>query len=142
MTEYRFGNIERIYVDGSLYLTRLHLGPFFLHFFSRGDQDRHPHDHPWDFWTFPLTTYYEEVWRIEPWSPPGVSGPVAFCTSTKSKVARFRLHFRPASYIHRVLHPAPGKRIITLVWHSRKKRPWGFWRDGQWVHHSNYFGGE
>ena len=69
MTEYRFGNIERIYVPDengvtSLYLTRLHLGHLFIHFFNRGDMDRHPHDHPWDFWTFPLTTYYEEVWEI------------------------------------------------------------------------------
>lgn len=136
MTEYRFGNIERIYADDgagvqTLYLTRVHLGRFFIHFFTRGDMDRHPHDHPWDFWTFPLTTYYEEVWTSWPWN--------AYCVKERSKVQRFRFHFRPASYIHRVLHPAPGKRIITLVWHSRKKRPWGFWCDGEWVHHRDYF---
>ncbi len=138
MIEYCFGNIERIYVEGSLYLTRLHLGPLFLHIFTTGDQDRHPHDHPWDFWTFPLTTYYEEVWVACHWN----GRPSAICAQKRSKVRRFRFHFRPASYVHRVLHPAPGKRIITLVWHRRKKRPWGFWRDGKWIHHKHYFGEE
>ncbi len=134
MTEYRFGNIERVYVDGALYLTRLHLGRFFLHFFSRGDQDRHPHDHPWDFWTFPLTTYYGEVWSVR-----GLDDRlIAYLDRPRAKVKRFRLHFRPARHIHRVLHPAPGKRIITLVWRRRKSRSWGFYCDGQWVHHSNY----
>ncbi len=135
MSEYRFGNIERIYARdeegaSTLYLTRLHLGRMFLHFFTRGDMDRCPHDHPWDFWTFPLTPYYEEVWRV-------YNGQVV-CISDRQKVQRFRLHFRPATYIHRVLHPTSGKRIITLVWHSPKKRAWGFWFGDGWVHHRDY----
>lgn len=140
MAEYRFGNIERIYdtdADGvrTLYLTRLHLGRLFVHFFNRGDMDRSPHDHPWDFWTFPLTTYYEEVWKVvNYWG----GAQRAVCINKKSKVRRFRIHFRPANYIHRVLHPAPGKRIITLVFRSAKYRSWGFWSDGRWVHHRKY----
>ena len=55
--------IERIYgreETTTLYLLRVKLTPktrwgqLYLHIFHRGDQDRCPHDHPWDFWTFPL----------------------------------------------------------------------------------------
>lgn len=43
------------------YLTRVWIGRLRLHIFHRGDADPDPHDHPWDFWTFPLTAYVEEV---------------------------------------------------------------------------------
>ena len=48
-------------VDGSPYMTRIWIGRLRLHIFHRGDLDQDPHDHPWDFWTFPLTPYVEEV---------------------------------------------------------------------------------
>ena len=137
MTEYRFGDIERIFIQDEvygvpmLYLTRLHLGRLFLHIFTRGDMDRCPHNHPWAFWTFPLTTYYEEVWKV-------IDG-VAKCIIPVRKVQRFRFHFRSTDHIHRVLHPAPGKKIITLVWHHPKGQAWGFWRDDKWIHHRDYF---
>lgn len=43
------------------YMTRYWFGRLRLHIFHRGDQDPDCHDHPWDFWTFPLTSYVEEV---------------------------------------------------------------------------------
>ena len=57
--------IEHVYgrseADASLYLTRYIAGPFRFHVFVHGDRDPAPHDHPWNFWTFPLRGYYEEV---------------------------------------------------------------------------------
>ena len=43
------------------YMTRVWFGRLRLHIFHRGDNDPDCHDHPWDFWTFPLTSYMEEV---------------------------------------------------------------------------------
>ena len=139
------GMIERIYgQDGahnSLYLFRVKLTPktpwgqLYLHIFNRGDHDRAPHDHPWAFLTFPLVGYTEEVWKLVDM----LSGPIILMRQhTANSVKRFRFHYRPATYIHRVNDPAAGKKIVTLVWHFRKSREWGFWPDGTWVPWRDY----
>lgn len=140
MTE-PFFQIKTIYgVEGEHrlpYMTRVIVGRLRLHIFHRGDNDPDPHDHPWDFWTFPLTSYVEEVT-----APHWIDGdPV----TEMHIVQAFRLHYRPAEYTHRVLGryvpglmpnhigAAPGP-IVTIVWRSKAKREWGFLknRDGQW----------
>jgi hypothetical protein len=137
-------------VDGehtTPYMTRIFCGRLRLHIFYRGDADPDPHDHPWDFWTFPLTSYVEEVTRE-------ADGRYA---CEPSVVPAFRWSYRPATYTHRVLGRAvfkffdgfddafaagmqtgeygvgPGK-IITLVWVGRVWRKWGFLKNraGQW----------
>ncbi|EHK56922.1 hypothetical protein [Allomesorhizobium alhagi] len=120
------------------YLTQFRIGRLHLHIFHRGDADPDAHDHPWDFWTFPLVSYVEEVWDAE--------------RREKSyrRVERFRLHARNAEFTHRVIGRAakvvspadsellgewatePGK-IITIVWKGPDRRKWGFWKDrGSW----------
>lgn len=88
---------------GKPYMTRIIMGRLRLHVFHRSDLDADPHDHPWDFWTFPLRSYVEEV-AI----PVGgyLSGPRA--GESKFEVRRFvvkafRWHFRPAEHRHRVI---------------------------------------
>lgn len=127
------------------YLTRLMLGRLRLHIFHRGDQDPDAHDHPWDFWTFPLTPYVEEVCEAR-----GSSG--QFVTRTLRLVQSFRVSYRPATYTHRVIgrfNPrragrgpvdcfgvarTDARKIITIVWLGRSRRTWGFLksRDGRW----------
>ncbi|KQV66592.1 hypothetical protein [Caulobacter sp. Root343] len=129
----RFLRVETIGF-GKPYRTALLLGRFRLHVFHRGDQDPDPHTHPWSFWTFPLTSYLEEV--FDP-----TSG-----LKYLNVVRAWRPHFRPAEYAHRVLGRyalgqmlevegrrfeiptvRPGK-IITLVWRgAHNDTPWGFW---------------
>lgn len=145
----RTWGISTIYgVDGeheTPYLTRVMLGRLRLHIFHRGDNDPDPHDHPWDFWTFPLTSYVEEYVSLI-----GEKHPVRVrCTVV---VKRFRLHYRPATHTHRVLgrfdrrrhgrgaldyFGAPRisrRKIVTVVWLGRSRRAWGFLkaRDGRW----------
>jgi hypothetical protein len=117
------------------YLTRVILGRFRLHVFHRGDADPDHHDHPADFWTFPLVSYVEEI--DHPWSRG----------HTLWRVVRaFRLHRRRAEFSHRVLGRWTGQRwedgtprydtgqIATLVWWGRKRREWGFWTSERgWV---------
>lgn len=146
------------------YLTQICLGRLRLHIFHRGDADPDAHDHPWDFWTFPLTAYVEEVAirslddrPYDPWEPHRASYRLV-----RQVVPAFRWSFRPAEHTHRVLgrydggafvigalpgppQVRPGK-IVTLVWRGSNRRRWGFLkhRDGHWcwMHWKEYaFGG-
>lgn len=116
--------------EGSPYMTRLLVGRLRLHIFHRGDGDEDPHDHPWAFTTFPLTSYVEDVTTID--LKAGIS-------VRRETVKAFRFHRRPASYLHRVIGRAPGGRlwptkIVTLVWRGPGGRRWGFLkhRDGRY----------
>lgn len=137
------GMITRIYGrDGhysTCYLTRIKLTPntrwgrLYLHIFHRGDFDRDFHDHPYDFWTFPLRTYYERVLNL-------TTG-----RDTRNVVEAFRWHFRPAEYTHIQegsaryqwaaagldgpvrIEKGLGGPTVTFVWRKPTRRAWGFW---------------
>lgn len=113
------------------YMTRVWFGRLRLHIFHRGDNDPDCHDHPWDFWTFPLTPYVEEV--AEPIRDAMAEYPVVekvlagydsdghpeyiehmtMGTPTRPQryykrrqiVPAWRWTFRPATHCHRVLGP-------------------------------------
>lgn len=138
------------------YMTRYWIGRLRLHIFHRGDQDPDPHDHPWDFWTFPFTSYVEEVVEREFF---GDDGHGVYYVKRRQVVPARRWTFRSATHTHRVLgrydnyyivredgamlgvvsglppvklderERIPVFRagpIITLVWRSKIKRKWGF----------------
>lgn len=122
-------------INGKHLMTRLIVGDRSkphprLHVMHRGDADSDCHDHPADFWTFPLTSYVEQVYT------PGPMGGMSF-----RLVRAFRLHKRKAEYAHRIwgrwagrgLAVKPG-RIVTLIWWGAKRREWGFHVPGRgWV---------
>lgn len=103
------------------YQTSAWLGRLRLHMFHREDPGEAFHDHPWDFWTFPLVSYVELV--LDP----------ATGKTSRHVVPAFRISFRPAEHAHRVLGPwagelervAPG-RVITLCWRGRHRRAWRY----------------
>jgi len=127
--------------SGAEYLERriIWCGWFTLryHVFLKGDQDRHMHDHPWWFITFPLDDYYEYV-------DPAFLKRNAFrgfkpgMARTKQLVRKWRFHFRPATYRHIVLDPPEGKPVRTLVIAGGRSRSWGFWVDGEFVYYREY----
>lgn len=143
--------------DGAPYMTRYWFGRLRLHIFYRGDLDPDHHDHPWAFWTFPLTSYVEEVinpdvvHRVKHHDDIWPSHQISF----RRVVKALRLHHRPATHTHRVLgawsggydklegfpETKPGK-IVTIVWRGPDERRWGFLkhRDGRWcwVHWKEY----
>lgn len=142
MKESFFGRHTIYGVDGehdTPYMTRYWIGRLRLHIFYRGDADPDPHDHPWWFITFPLTSYVEEIY--EP-----LSG-----FRSQRVVKRFRFHYRPAEFAHRVLGAwagwshvmTPGQRIFTIVWRGSGQRKWGFWRTDcpKWVPWKVYVSG-
>lgn len=93
------------------YMTRVWIGRLRLHIFHRGDADPDPHDHPWDFWTLPLTSYVEEVAvrcleelaAYDPFQPRRYD-----VRLSRYVVKAMRLHHRPAEHTHRVLGPLSG----------------------------------
>lgn len=142
-----FGWNTVIMEDGSPYMTRAWIGRLRLHIFYRGDLDPDPHDHPWPFWTFPLTSYVEEVTTYQyrrPWDHK-----IASADKQLQVVEKFRLHYRPATHCHRVLGLYYGLdsynggkaspmvkegKVVTIVWRGKEERAWGFLktRDGKW----------
>lgn len=105
----------------SPYLTRVIWGALRLHIFHRGDADPDCHDHPADFWTFPLVSYREAY----------IDGR----GELQERIVRaFRLHRRRAEFAHRVIGPTAGNgQIATIVLWGKKRREWGFHTAGGWV---------
>jgi len=94
-------------------------GQLWLHHFVREDVDN-PHDHPFDFWTYPLNGYFEHV--LENVDPLG-GVPEKYALTT-NWVSPRRWQFRAAEHTHRVMTP-----FWSLVWRKPDRREWGFWRD-------------
>jgi hypothetical protein len=127
----RFGfEMSRVEHGGVPYLDRYILyigGPALrLHKFWRGDDDRAPHDHPWGFSTFPLSSYWERAFFADG-------------TDYVNLVKKFTWNWRPAEYRHIVMGRADfGPRGCTIGGVSREpfwtfvvstgyQRKWGFW---------------
>lgn len=85
---------------GEKYMTRIWLGRLRMHVFYKGDDDRDPHDHPWAFWTFPFTSYVEEVTFKA--NGAGTNGIPEYATRLQV-VPAWRWNFRPAEHCHKVL---------------------------------------
>ena len=122
--------IKKIYgVDGlhtTPYLTRLRLlqsninRPFFqhgifLHKFHRGDLDMAFHDHPWDYWTFPLRTYYEDILDS--------NGKVIL----RWKMQGLRWHFRTMYHTHRLPPDAHYPWYSLVLPGPPRATTWGFY---------------
>jgi hypothetical protein len=140
---------DTVNLQGSPYLERWFVYIFGctvrLHKFLRGDDDRAPHDHPWPFWTFPLTGYWESTWDEH-------GGKVTHFVKPR------RLHYRPSRYRHMVLgssrfrwldfitgHPVDDwteyrtpKPFWTIVVTGRKDRSWGFYPNGEYVYYRDF----
>lgn len=129
--------------QGDRYRTAIRLwGRWRIHIFWRGDDDRALHDHPNDFWTFPLKGYWEN------WFNPKTK-----CHELR-RVKAWRWHFREAEYRHRVLGSHRYTNgddnelfeggFITLVKEGPERRHWGFWvweinpNQWRWVYWRNY----
>ncbi len=118
----------RLYMDRRMlwlprWVTRLRVGRwrlfnrFRIHHFFSGDDDSASHDHPWDFVTFPLSTYAETVEQTHERSARRVL----------SLVRRFRFHYRHATHRHFVHEPPCPFRTFVMAAEVEPRRVWGFW---------------
>lgn len=98
--------------EGVPYMTRARIGRLRLHIFHTGDLDQDHHDHPWDFWTFPLMPYVESVVQREFDPVSGMDRPGKL---VRQVVQAFRVTHRPATHCHRVLGRYSGNCVDTRV---------------------------
>jgi hypothetical protein len=149
-------------VDGkeTLYLRRFFLkrsqaksmtgdeGGVFLHVIHRNDDDKDPHDHPWDFTSVVLKGgYVDECWH---WIEDAGAGRRLPGTLFRVKGERrppeyervrpLRVVQRKAEHLHRVQGIKPGRPAWTLVFTGPRRRSWGFVTENGWRHWRDYLG--
>lgn len=101
----------------------------YLHFIYLPDEDRDPHDHPFNFWSFVVRGgYSERLWRIG-------SIPKPWQARTKTWRAG-SLHRMGIDQSHMIDSLLPG--TITLVLAGRKQKDWGFWTQHGYVSWRDY----
>lgn len=149
---------QDIFRDGTndLYLRRWFLYPrykefkkleprIYLHKFYRGDEDPHPHDHPWRFTSLILTGgYWEETPIYQQASMDSRSTSIVWDSDTQEVrkrvfYPRFTVLHRPAAWKHRVILKNE-KPVWTIVKTGIKERSWGFWIKGKlcpWKQYGN-----
>lgn len=91
------------------------------------------HDHPWNWYTLVLSGGYKEL---------------QYSKITDGDLY-IRKHYRPgdwtfrsATFIHAVqLHRRKGKPLVawTLNFTFKRKRQWGFWKDGVFTSATHYY---
>lgn len=153
------GTLEVVGPEVDPYMWKIRLGfGFQVHVFFRMDKDA-PHDHPYDFWTFPFVDYIEEYLHTVPEGRNEYYRHVRYDAGERylrhREVSAWRRHDRKAEMVHRILYPAYTKidgwgveysmsegykkagalsarwPIVTLIRHGKRRRDWGFWTGGQ-----------
>lgn len=117
------------------YLRRLRIvqTPWFalyLHFIFLPDDDRDPHDHPWNFGSFVIRGGYSE--RL--YDLGGEFGGVRLLGEKRH--GRLSVHRMKMDKAHRITNIEPG--LATLVFIGPRKRDWGFWTEDGFVRWQKY----
>lgn len=124
------------------YLRRLRIvrTPWFalyLHFIFLPDNDRDPHDHPWNFASFVIRGGYTErlydrlgIGDDDLKEKPMLIG--------ERRHGRFSFHRVLLHNYHKIVNVEPG--LVTLVFIGPEKKEWGFWDEyqGRWIPHYDY----
>lgn len=105
------------------WILRTPWGTLRLHRILRSDDDRHLHDHPFDFTSFLLTGGYAEV-TLE------ADGSHKLREYSRGDIVR-----KKAEDAHRLLLARP---LWTFVISGPKRRSWGFHTEKGWIHHREY----
>lgn len=117
----------------------------YLHRILRSDNDRDPHNHPWDFTTRVMWSgYYDETWMCGAWW----CFPAVYWSKSLSTHTRWlRQYERYAEHAHRVrlYTDAQGneKEAWTLVTRGKYRRHWEFMTANGpvvWREYLNYWG--
>lgn len=110
----------------------------YIHCIYKPDEDKHLHDHPWDFYGIVLKgVYIEEISLINT---------EEFLSMVKSEDLPTKRIFRHPlfvvyrkSYIpHKILHILTNKPVWTLIFTTKKNREWGYIGEDGWINHKDY----
>ena len=118
---WKWVDIPSAYDPRVVYLRRLRIaqtpwGSMYLHLIYETDTDRHPHDHPWRFWSLILRgSYSERVWNE---------------LGGRSRTYTWRagsLHSMRSDQAHQITDITDP--LITLVLTGRRIREFCFWTE-------------
>ncbi len=94
----------------------------YKHIIMRADEDKHEHDHPWDFLSFILEGSYSE-----------------FVDSKLFIRNRFSLKVNDAEFHHKLANVmGPNKRCVTFVITGPRRRNWGYKTSKGWIDNETY----
>lgn len=97
----------------------------YIHGIYKADEDKHMHDHPWDYTRIILSGFYDECFINE-------AGRQESTVTTPWKIIK-----RKAEMLH-TIRELYTKRVFTLFITGRKRREWGYRVDNQWIDHVTY----
>lgn len=121
---YHFQWKQKLECDTGTYIHRWYIetpwGAVRLHHWLHSDDDRHFHDHPWNFVTLVLSGSYTDV------SPNG-----------REKMPTGKIAFRHATHKHTVKVDPGG--CWTFIISGPIIRRWGFWIGHKWKKANKYF---
>lgn len=129
------GSHGNIYMRRFIFLLPFGLGTIRLHHIMRSDDDRHLHDHPFDFTSFLLSGGYTET------TPPETlfSEADRHIAGRWPKKSRFWPRFSIVKKRAEDLHSLTLERPVwTLVFAGPKRRDWGFATERGWVSNHHY----
>lgn len=113
--------------QGTVFFRRYHLfsTPWFhcwMHHIYRADEDKHLHDHPWNYLSIVLSgCYVEEL----------TNGRKRFRWPFSVSLARH-------THIHKIYHILNQKRVTTLFFVGKKTYDWGYHVDGKVIPNIEY----
>lgn len=108
-----------------------------IHKFLRSDNDRHYHDHPWNYISLILKGHYVEHF------------PTPFFSFGNLYRVDCTIHYGPGDILRKkkehkhwveLINPLTGitKPCWTLILFYGKRRDWGFWVEDKFVPHEEY----
>lgn len=121
---WKWADIPSSVNKGQVYLRRLRIintpwRSVIVHWINEPDTGRHPHDHPWNFWSFVVRGgYLEEVWPTERHFDLSIS-PLQYT------LHRWSLHKMGLSAAHRIVVIQPN--TVTLIVTGKRQRRFRFW---------------
>lgn len=127
------GSPGNVYMRRFIFLLPFGLGTIRLHHIVRSDDDRHLHDHPFDFVSFLLSGDYVETTPLT-WAPGRKYEPGVDPTKTRAW-PRFSIVRKRAEDLHCLSLKRP---VWTLVFSGPKRRDWGFATERGWISNHEY----
>lgn len=123
--------LRRFYLWRSSWIGK-NFGELYLHKIHRSDDDREPHDHPWNFRTVVLSGgYTDEAWWWQSFDDQNREGYRVRVPAADEVLTRFSTRRRDRDHVHRV-RLTDDKPAWTLVWTSGYRNDangdadWGF----------------